>query len=365
MDANSRNKNLDIAKGIAIWLVIWAHSIQYCYAGNQEFFKNPVLKFIHGFDMPLFMMISGYLFFSSCQKYNNKKKIIKKQICHIAYPLLVWSAINWIYKCLYQRSGILYVEEFIKSLYNSLTELWFLWSILIISVLIAVVYFTVAIPVQRIICYIALFFILIFIPGKIEPCKTMNIWMYPYFLVGFMGHEMQERNFGEFPIPHLYKIRYICFVLYPVLLHYFQNRHYIYISGLNPFHSEYGFINQIEIDLFRWLIGYVGIGFFSVVLQQFIYTLSTHNILCQVEKIGRVTLQIYVLQKLFLEEIFGRIYRIFVENIWGGINPLTQNKVLFSLIWTNIIGLIHIFTIYKIIMLIRKSEKLNRFLFGC
>ena len=57
-----------------MWLVIWRHSIQYCYAGEQAFFENPVFKFIYGFHMPLFMIISGYLFFGSCQKYNNKKK---------------------------------------------------------------------------------------------------------------------------------------------------------------------------------------------------------------------------------------------------------------------------------------------------
>ena len=58
-------------KGIAIILVLIGHCIQY---GNGEAYLNPglywdylMMKMRYSFHMPLFMAISGYLFFYSVE----------------------------------------------------------------------------------------------------------------------------------------------------------------------------------------------------------------------------------------------------------------------------------------------------------
>ena len=78
MYTKTRSEELDISKGIAIFLVVWGHIIQYSFAGKEEFYENIIFRLIYGFHMPLFMIISGYLFFYSCEKYD-LKRIVKKQ----------------------------------------------------------------------------------------------------------------------------------------------------------------------------------------------------------------------------------------------------------------------------------------------
>jgi fucose 4-O-acetylase-like acetyltransferase len=61
--ARKRNVLLDYFKGIAIFLVVWGHCLQYAANASYDFFSNEVFIVIYSFHMPLFMFISGYLFF--------------------------------------------------------------------------------------------------------------------------------------------------------------------------------------------------------------------------------------------------------------------------------------------------------------
>ena len=64
MRIRNRNYYIDAAKGLAIFLMLWGHCIQSCVVGSDvDFFENTVFKAIYSFHMPLFMLISGYLFF--------------------------------------------------------------------------------------------------------------------------------------------------------------------------------------------------------------------------------------------------------------------------------------------------------------
>ena len=67
-NANNRNLYIDLIKGIAIITVIIGHLIQYTSVGNFNFYENYIYKFIYSFHMPLFMLISGYLFYFSLIK---------------------------------------------------------------------------------------------------------------------------------------------------------------------------------------------------------------------------------------------------------------------------------------------------------
>lgn len=310
-----RNINLDIYRGITCWLVIWGHTIQYCYAGDLAFYEDLVFRFIYGFHMPFFMIISGYLFCVTCRKYD-LNSVIRKQIQHIAYPLIVWNGIDFICKLLYKESGINTFGEFLRLIYNTFTGLWFLWSVLIISVLVAVVYCRTVTPVGRGIGYVTAFTLLILLPAKIEPCKTMNIWMYPYFLTGFLL--LEKRN-----VIHQLKagkrVKYMSIVLYPVLLHFFHYRDYIYTSGVNLFDSVYGLKQQLQINIYRWILGFAGIAFMVVILQTLFQKSHVKNVLFRLfGNLGQITLQVYVIQRVLLEEIFGETCKIFISYGGGG-----------------------------------------------
>ena len=65
MEINKRNKALDISKGIGIILVVFSHLT----------YNDQIQRIIvHSFNMPLFFIISGYLF-----KEREIKEVIKKE----------------------------------------------------------------------------------------------------------------------------------------------------------------------------------------------------------------------------------------------------------------------------------------------
>ena len=55
-----RNKTIDIIKGIAIFLVVLGHVIQFRFL-PESFDENYLFRMIYSFHMPLFMFLSGYL----------------------------------------------------------------------------------------------------------------------------------------------------------------------------------------------------------------------------------------------------------------------------------------------------------------
>lgn len=61
-ESPKRIEILDMAKGVAIFLVLWGHCIQYFSSGDDDFYNNFVFKFIYSFHMPLFMIIMGICF---------------------------------------------------------------------------------------------------------------------------------------------------------------------------------------------------------------------------------------------------------------------------------------------------------------
>lgn len=65
---HSRSVLIDTIKGVAILLVVWGHFIQFIYVGSDSYFDNIIFKVIYSFHMPLFAIISGYLYCNSVEK---------------------------------------------------------------------------------------------------------------------------------------------------------------------------------------------------------------------------------------------------------------------------------------------------------
>ncbi len=78
-----RYEYIDIAKGIGILLVVWAHIL---LVGVSH-------RVIYAFHMPLFFMISGMLF--RREKYNNFCDFLKKRAKRLLVPFLCYSIATW------------------------------------------------------------------------------------------------------------------------------------------------------------------------------------------------------------------------------------------------------------------------------
>ena len=89
-----RNHYLSLAKGVAIILMLWGHCIQYCNNESFDIFENHVFQFIYSFHMPLFMIISGYLFYYSFSK-RNLEELLKHRIQGLLQPIICCSFVNY------------------------------------------------------------------------------------------------------------------------------------------------------------------------------------------------------------------------------------------------------------------------------
>ena len=87
MQANLKNNRLDsidIAKGIGMLLVIWAHILV----------EGPMNWFIYIFHMPLFFYISGTLY--TPEKYEKVGTLLFKRVRTLIIPYVIYSCITWV-----------------------------------------------------------------------------------------------------------------------------------------------------------------------------------------------------------------------------------------------------------------------------
>lgn len=113
-----RNIPLDITKGIGILLVILGHfdSIQDIPSGLY----TPLRTFIYSFHMPLFFIVSGYLY-----KARSIKETLKKDIVHLGLPYAITCLVIILFYTIYysiSKNSSLLKYYAIASLFGSGTQ---------------------------------------------------------------------------------------------------------------------------------------------------------------------------------------------------------------------------------------------------
>lgn len=138
-----RDYYFDFIKGIGIFFVLWGHCIQYGMVKAGDFFENPLFKVIYSFHMPLLMLISGYLFFYSSRRRTLKHLLVSK-LKSLGYPLLLWGCIHPVLsalKMIFSDDTSIEIKDvaiiFIRNCINGVTGIWFLWAVLLISIIMA------------------------------------------------------------------------------------------------------------------------------------------------------------------------------------------------------------------------------------
>lgn len=307
--AAKRSNYLDFVKGIAIIMVVIGHNIQYgsVYSINNSFYENSIFKFIYSFHMPLFMLISGYLFYFSTKKYSFKYNI-KRRLFSLVIPILVWANIYLLYKMIIHYNEFGFLKSY-AIMYN-FKAVWFLWAIFWCSI---VILFVNKFGKDKLYIYIILFVIMFFIPAKLN--THLYIYMFPFFTIGYLFNKYSLCNIvSKISQTKLIGILLISIISYSLLYKYLSQHFYIYQSGTCIIRKT-GILDwkQFYIDLYRYLIGFVGsliilIGIY--LLDKIIYTKnhyyiknSTSFVHKMIEKAGIKSLGIYVISEPLLNTI--------------------------------------------------------------
>lgn len=114
--AKDRVEYIDLAKGLAIFLVVLGHCVT---------LKSPVKSLVYTFHMPLFFMLSGFFLSKNNLSFFDLKKYFSKKVKALIFPFLVWAL--FYAKFSYPNFFLILYgtrESLIKA--DCLSSLWFL-----------------------------------------------------------------------------------------------------------------------------------------------------------------------------------------------------------------------------------------------
>lgn len=262
-----RDKTLDLAKGLSIMLMVLGHAIQFsfgtAYIVSNQFFDNPLFKSIYTFHMPLFMLISGYLFFESNKK-KSFREVMSTKLRGIGIPMLTFILLCDlpIHATYLFRGDLVGLSiNFIKTIGWGWT-MWFLSSILLNVAIMATLVRVVRNRTWR---YAILFSIAcgsLFVPDALW--LSVHKFMFPFFYIGYVLGENDvpvytcSKNVLAMAVLTLLSIGAICW---------FDRDTYIYTTG---FCIAEGGVRQLCIDGKRMLIALV----VSFTFMQYVHILA-------------------------------------------------------------------------------------------
>lgn len=268
MEERQRDVLPDVLKGFGIFLVVLGHCIQsgsgMQYLESASYFEDKWYQFIYSFHMPLFMVISGYYAWNSIQRaktLKDRKRMIAKKCIYLITPNIAWKLIEFVYMFvtntyIYQGFDVLFKDFFL----GSLTNFWFLWAVLYSFLLVCLMHYRLRDSVW---IYILIFAAMFFTPDGM----AFNAYKYmlPYFLIGFYGNKNKERLsstklFGGLRSGFLILVSGIVFL---ALFSFFTADSFIYLTGYKLIGKNY--IVQLQIDGYRFLVGFSGIIFWVLV----------------------------------------------------------------------------------------------------
>ena len=277
MEERQRDVLPDVLKGFGIILVVLGHCIQagsgLAYLKNTCYFYDPWYQFIYSFHMPLFMVISGYYAWNSVQRAQtpmDRKKMIKKKCIYLITPNVAWKLIEFVYMFavgtyIYRGFGVLLKDVLV----GILTNFWFLWAILYSFLLVCLMHYRLR---DSIWIYILIFAAMFFTPDGMG----LNAYKYmlPYYLIGFYANKNWEwlsstRLFRE--IFHGGGLKaglalLVSGLVFILFVSFFTADSFIYLTGYKLIGKNY--IVQLQIDSYRFLVGFFGIVFWGLAWRE-------------------------------------------------------------------------------------------------
>ena len=169
---------IDTAKGIAIFLVVLGHSVQYylCKDNNEG---HVIWRFIYSFHMPFFFILSGYVIGLKPLVINVKGKAKRLLI-----PYFMWALVNFFAVSIIDGVELSKIWDYIYT--PSKGGLWYLWALFFIYTIHAIIACLVQNKYMRIFAFISLATLLFFISNIINGHFGFSeiSKYFPYYVIG-------------------------------------------------------------------------------------------------------------------------------------------------------------------------------------
>ena len=252
----------------------------------MEWSDNYLTVFTTTFQMPLFIVISGYLF-SKSTKRHTYSLIAKRKVKSILVPIIIWNSLFYMpISALSLWQGWQTINEILLGYVPYIFEgLWYLWAYLLISLFMCLINSLLKNEIHRLLGYIVLIAVTHLGVGG---CYHLD-FMFPFFLIGYY----YEKSAKRIPIKWKKVFATIACLFFPVFLSMFRPEFSMYLLG-----------NMFEITelnyyfwacIIRFFAGVTGCVFISLTIYV-LYKIS-HNktITTRFSCIGKMTMELYIL----------------------------------------------------------------------
>lgn len=321
---------IDILKGYLIVLVVLGHCIQWGmgdkYTLSGLFWDDVIFKGIYMFHMPLFICISGYLFYFSLKKYD-LHTLLKKKVIRLFIPLILFAVIHLLIQIISGEFGSSFGPlKCIKALIRNVCfDLWFIWAT-IVAMIVVIIGYNIKNKILRVIYCGCLGGIILLLPDFLT--SGLYEYMLPYFVIGFyIGKSNSLQKLSQVKL----KFILVLGVLFIVCFSCWNVSTYIYNSSMYVYS-----LKSLYAWIIRFLSGVIGCALFSIVVfytskyipdfikrsimfagnnSLWIYILNTYT----VKLISRVTSNFsYSLGALLLEAFICIILYYIILSFLGG-----------------------------------------------
>lgn len=323
-EGTERSAYLDFVKGIAIVLVELGHCIQYgsgqAVINTASFFEDKLFRLIYSFHMPLFMLVSGYVFFWSVSR-RTPGQTAWRQIRGLLIPTVCWTVT---YRVYLQITALASGEPLSFAWLEALpTEIWsshwFFWAVLWCSFLVLAVRMW---GQDRLWLHGLFCAGLLFVPNTLITNCFSYVFMYPYFVAGYA---LNRKGFHGISTKRAWSWAAVLLVIFLLLFPHFSYDAYIYTTRISLTDAAQP-IYQLELDLFRWVIGFVGSGLALLLIYGLWRGIRCPWFQRSVCYLGRRTLALYVVSSYLNFELLIPVTAGFPPNY--GLNLLEAAVVL-------------------------------------
>ena len=297
--------------------VIWGHMILHLLVGMDV--TVSIHSLFRCYDMPFFMVISGYFLSNSCNKYNLLQLLLNKTTM-IIIPSIVWSLI-------YSRL-------------HDIDCFYFLTAVYVSSVFIIIIH-------KLFVGYKYLKLGFLLTPCAFLYCINHPLWnlsyLYPFFLLGYWGYFVKRPKHW---IPVI--------LLFITLFCFWSPSYNIWNSGSyligNP--------QLLGVIIFRMVIAVFGI-LSALIIFDYLYPrfqMGGGRIYELIIRAGRQTLMLYILQCFPLRLMENLMYRVISIS---GFNPLCKIQEFFAYVLAPILSLLMLWILTIIIECMNKNKYLH------